>query len=263
MKVVRQISANWSKFQVSILRRFGIHVELGNYTFVIDENDTYFNIEPYLLEWDVLNTRGFIYSKLDIATSKYCVIRGWYEFGYPMPDDDNGYLKYTYNDSMCAVCHSGLEQVNPFRVKSVPKRAVWGLNWIYDEFFVSKDIYDKVFLPLGIASRNILNYKTGAIIESFVQLVIPRTSESLDLQKYGSEVCQVCGAIKYGAKDNGFFPLHEHPLPHIYKTKEFFGYGGNCYRKILISAELRDTLLRLKLFKMHQFIPCKVLTDHY
>lgn len=113
------------------------------------------------------------------------------------------------------------------------------------------------FSSYGIGYKDVRDYKTDNIINGVVQLLIPVADESLDLSKYDKTICSVCGMTKYGAKDNGFFPVYKNQTFHIFKTKEFFGYDGNCFRKIIVSSDMREALVERKLFKLHDFIPCK------
>lgn len=74
-------------------------------------------------------------------------------------------------------------------------------------------------------------------MEDVFQLVIPIIDESLDLSDRQHWLCPVCGEMKYDFvhKDYPFFPLHEHPLPGIYKTKEYFGAGQGLRHNELLS----------------------------
>jgi hypothetical protein len=181
-------------------------------------------------------------------------------YGYPMPDNDNGYMELTYDTiNMCNVCGIGNIQKDDFRVKRVPKYPFWGLGWIFDEFFVRTDIYEKIFKPLGIACRTVRKYKKNKenqIIEEYVQLVLPVIDEPLDLSYYESLKCPKCGVTKYDAMTFGYYPLQEHPLPHIYKSKEFFGDGFSANRKIFVSAHVRDMMLENKVLRFRDFVPC-------
>ena len=174
-----------------------------------------------------------------------------------MPDSDMGYLYNTYETKdMCPKCGVGLVQKDDFRVSRVPKYPIWGLGWIFDEFFVRTDLYEKIFKPLGIKCRPMRKFKKDTIIDSFVQLVIPVIDEPLDLSAYAPRTCPHCGAIKYDPKPLGYYPQHEHPLPYIYKSREYFGGGFSANRKIFVSAYLRDLMIENKMMKLRDFVPC-------
>lgn len=258
MKVFRQISDNWNKQQISILRQYGIIVKEGWDRFNVYDYDLYKKLEPYLKKWDVGDGYlGTEFSKKEILKSEYCILEYWNMFGYPMPDDNQGYLYNTYETKkMCSKCGIGTVQKEDFRVKKVPKYPIWGLGWIFDEFFVRTDLYEDVFKPLGIECRPLRKYKDDSIIDSYAQLVIPVIDESLDLSYYESLTCPKCGITKYHPKTLGYYPLQEHPLPYIYKSKEFFGDGFSANRKIFVSAFLRDLMIEKHMFTYRDFVPC-------
>ena len=257
MKIYRSISHYWEKDQVHILRQFNIDVQEGSNGFNLYDVKIYSELAPLFMKWDVLDTLGFEFTKKEVLSSDYCVIDRWNLFGYPMPDNDGSFLYKTYDTKeMCRECGVGLEQKDDFRVKKVPKYPFWGLGWIFDEFFVRIDLYEKIFKPLGIGCRPLRKYKDDSIIDSYVQLVIPVIDESLDFSLYDPQTCAKCGVTKYDAKVHGFYPLHHHPLPYIYKSKEFFGDGFSANRKIFVSALVRDKMIENGMLKYRDFVPC-------
>ena len=257
MKIYRSISHYWEKDQVHILRQFNIDVQEGSNGFNLYDVKIYSELAPLFMKWDVLDTLGFEFTKKEVLSSDYCVIDRWNLFGYPMPDNDGSFLYKTYDTKeMCRECGVGLEQKDDFRVKKVPKYPFWGLGWIFDEFFVRIDLYEKIFKPLDIGCRPLRKYKDDSIIDSYVQLVIPVIDESLDLSLYDPQTCAKCGVTKYDAKVHGFYPLHHHPLPYIYKNKEFFGDGFSANRKIFVSALVRDKMIENGMLKYRDFVPC-------
>ena len=257
MKIYRRISHNWDKEQVRILRLFNIEVKEGHDWFNIYDANTYTELTPLFRNWNVLDTLGFEFTKKEILSADYCVIDRWNMFGYPMPDNDQGYLYNTYDTKeMCSECGIGKIQNDDFRVKQVPKYLFWGLGWIFDKFFVQTAIYEKMFEPLGIKCRPLRRFKDDSIIESFIQLVIPVIEERLDLSSYFPKICPKCGIAKYTSKVRGYYPLHEHPLPYIYQSKEFFGSGFSANRKLFVSALVRDLMINNGILKLRDFVPC-------
>ncbi len=257
MKIFRQISHNWDKHQVRILSQFHIDVKEGNDRFNMYDVNTYSKLAFLFENWEVLDTLGVEFTKNEILTADYCVVDRWSLFGYPMLDNDMGYLYNTYDtNNMCDECGIGLIQKDDFRVRKVPKYPFWGLGWIFDEFFVRTDLYEKIFKPLGIECRPLRKYKDDSIIDSYVQLVIPVTDEPLDLSTYDSQLCPKCNIIKYNPKTHGYYPLQAHPFPHIYKSKEYFGAGFSAFRRIYVSAYLRDLMIENKMLRIRDFVPC-------
>ncbi|MBR1463962.1 MAG: hypothetical protein IJ604_11405 [Prevotella sp.] len=262
MKFFKEICHNWDKNQVQILHQHNIDVKEGLENmkmFRIYDINLYKELKPYFKKWkynDDLYEVGTEFSKKEILSADYCIIERCHSFGYPMPEN-KGYLHNTYNTkNMCKKCGTGLIQKDDFRLRRVPKYPFGGIEWIYDEFFVQTDLYEKVFKPLGIESRPLRKYKDDSIMETYVQLVIPVIDEPLDLSFYEYQRCPLCGVKKYDPMTYGYFPLQEHPLPHIYKSKEYFGDGFVAYRKIFVSASLCDLMIKNKMMRYWGFLPC-------
>ena len=258
MIVTRRMFSKWTIEQVRFLKReYNLDAEEGYYSLYIEENDIYFQLEPVFEKWDIKSERFFEFSKEEILNAKYSIIHGRYDGGYPMPDNDFGFQKLTYDmEKQCQKCKIIRVQKDAFRLKKVPKHKLFGLTWIYDELFVQLEVYHSVFEPLGIKCKEVKLFKGDKITQNIVQLVIPDTDESLDLHEYSSQICSVCGRIKYEAKVNGFYPIQKSPLPYLYRSKEYFGDGGAANRKIFISGELRDILIKEKIMKYYWFDPC-------
>lgn len=260
MRIYRHISNNWDKEQIMILHQYNIVVQEGIDGFNIYDLNLYKEMIPLLEKWDVSDTLGTEFTKKEILSAEYCVLNRWNLFGYPMPDNDNGYLELTYDTmNLCNNCGIGKIQKDDFRVKRFPKYPFWGLGWIFDEFIIETALYEKIFKPLGIACRTIRKYRKkddGPIIERYVQLVLPVIDEPLDLSYYESLKCPRCGMTKYDAMTFGYYPLQAHPLPHIYKSKEFFGDGFSAHRKVFVSAHIRDLMIENKMVNYKDFVPC-------
>ncbi len=262
MKVYRKISDNWDKNQVEILHRYNIDVQEGIDRFDISDLNLYKELKPLFDKWEVIDILGTEFTKKEVLSAEYCVLVDWNSFGYPMPDGDQGYLYNTYETKeMCDECGIGKVQKDDFRVKRVPKYPFWGLGWIFDEFFVRTDLYKKIFEPFGIECRPLRKYKDDSIIDSYVQLVIPVIEESFDLTSYEPEICPTCGVTKYDPKVRGYYPQHKHPLPYIYKSKEYFGGGFSAYRRIFVSALVRDLMIENGMLKYYYFVPCAKSED--
>jgi len=242
-----------------MLKEYGLEVEEGYDFLSMDENDTYLELKPYFEKWGIeSDDRYAVFSKEEILKADYCIVTGGYDGGYPMPDDGFGYVELTYDTKdYCSHCGIGLVQKDAFRLKKAPKHKIFGLTWVWDELFVQLDIYRNIFEPLGIKCREVKLFKGDKVIPNIVQLVIPNTDETLDLHEYSSQTCPVCGGIRYGIKAQGFHPIQQHPLSHLYRSKEYFGDGAAADRKIFISGELRDILIKEKIMRYYWFEPCK------
>jgi hypothetical protein len=124
------------------------------------------------------------------------MLSSWYH-GYPEPSDDDSYKALTFDLSeYCRICGTGWRQVAPFRMKKPPvwrRRSILQLNWIFDEYFVKPDLWKAVFEPFGIGYWPVVLNKTGAEIESVVQLKVSDLTDTR-LEGVAYNVCPQCGA---------------------------------------------------------------------
>jgi hypothetical protein len=248
-----RIYGNWNPIQINILKNFNIHVELGHDSFNIDEGEDYFKLKPYLDGWGCNNLVGTFYDSKEVNEASKVVFEGYWINGYPQPDRKAGYLSLSYSfENYCEKCGSGLTQKAPIRVIKEPKwgsKKLFSLNWIYDEIFVHKDIYEEVFKKYDIKSMPVLLYKKDIVIESTAQLIIPMTEIPLITENQPFEICEICLRKKYSAQIRGFFPAFEEQERklNIFKSQESFGSGPVSFNKIILTKELRIELLNHKI----------------
>lgn len=262
MKNTHTIFSDWNDIQVTILENFAIKVSEGFSSFTIEENETYLKLKPYLDKWNVSDIVVSSFSLDEENQASRLVVLSPWANGYPMPDNDNGYKKTTYTDSdYCNTCGVRLVQKEPFRLKKVPNwtghKKMFSLNWIYDELFVRKDFYEDLFKPIGIKGEKVLLYKKETVIEDTVQLIIPETEVSLNLEGYPFEICKDCGYKRYNLINKGFFPSFKEDVGdmQIFKSKEWFGTGASARKYIFVSQALRKEFLKLKIGA--NYIPCE------
>ncbi|GAB3025255.1 hypothetical protein GCM10027051_32440 [Niabella terrae] len=262
MKNLHSIFSDWDKKQVALLKKHGINIELGYYSFWIEENELYWKLKPYFDRWSVKETVVSKFTEEEENNTKRLVILSPWANGYPMPDDDAGYKKTTYNDSnYCGSCGVGLIQKEPFRLRKAPnwsgKKRIFSLNWIYDELFVRKDFYESLFRPLDIQSEPVLLYKKETVIDDTVQLIIPEAGAPLDIEGYPYQLCKNCNRKRYDLINKGFFPRFKENIGdmQIFKSKEWFGTGANARKYIFVSQSLRKEFLKLKVTA--NYIPCE------
>ena len=181
--------------------------------------------------------------------------------GYPMPDSDKSYLHTTYDNTVyCTTCGLGLRQKEPFRLKKAPNwsghKSIFFLNWVFDELFARKDVYESLFKPAGIQCEKVLLYKKDKIIEDTVQLIIPDATSDLHLEDYTYQICKVCNRKRFDLFNRGFFPSFKGDVGKwpIFKSKEWFGTGANARKYIFVSQALRQDFNRLKINA--NYIPC-------
>jgi hypothetical protein len=77
----------------------------------------------------------------------------------------------------------------------VLKRSILQLNWIFDEYFLARDVWTTVFEPLGIDCWPVLLHKSGEEIGSVVQLKISHHAD-LNLSESKTAACSTCGRMK-------------------------------------------------------------------
>ncbi|OJW01550.1 MAG: hypothetical protein BGO52_13765 [Sphingobacteriales bacterium 44-61] len=261
MKNIHKIFSDWNITQIIILEKFGVKVEEGYDSFILEEGEVYNSLKPYLDKWHVRNDTISQFSDQDLNNADRLVLRDVWANSYPMPDGDGGYKKLTYEDTdYCTECGVGLLQKEPFRLKKEPNwgnKKIFSLNWIYDELFVERSFYETLLKGYEIEAKPVLLYKKDTIIDSVLQLVIPITSASLQLDSYAFEVCKSCGRKRYALINHGFFPPfeeHSDESRHLFKSNEYFGTGANARRYIFISSELRKQLEKFKV--KANYIPC-------
>lgn len=262
MKNLHNIFSDWDKKQAAILEQHGINIELGYYSFWIEENELYGKLKPYFDKWDIKETVVSKFTEEEENNAKRLILLSPWANGYPMPDSDNGYQKTTYdNTEYCNTCGMGLKQKEPFRLKKAPNwsghKRMFSLNWVFDELFVRKDFYESLFKPIGIKSERVLLYKKETVIEDTVQLVIPETDIVLTLEDYSFEICKDCNRKRYDLINKGFFPSFKEDVSNmqIFKSNERFGTGANARKYIFISQTLRKELLKAKISA--NYIPCE------
>ena len=261
MKKKRALRDDWTEEDVQFLSQFGIKADIGRMTIHIDEDERYFMIKKrYEYRWSYLSDYPYYeYSIEEIETADYFVLKDWYGCGYPQPDRNFKYESISFDSSkICQGCGCGRIQTNNLRVNKLSKHGFWGFSaWLFDEIFVSKNVYNEVFAPYGIEKRDVI--KAGKKLEDVFQLIIPVIDEPIDLSDRKQEICTVCGETKYTMQHFAypFFPLHNHPLPGIYKTKEYFGSGHEAQHVLIISKDIVNKLLKSKDLKKEWLIPCR------
>jgi hypothetical protein len=172
------------------------------------------------------------------------VVRGEWAHGYPQPESDFGYLRETYDlGNYCETCGIGAVQKASFRMLKEPawgKRNVMHLNWVFDEFFMKRDTWERTLRPLGVGTIPVLHHRDGRELNSVVQLKIDDVLErdfSIDAPV---EKCPRCGRIKYHPRALPEIPkgFDIGSLKGLARTREYFGSGAQAFRRIVSSTAL-------------------------
>lgn len=249
MKIVRRITFRSTPEICRELETLGIRFDPANVWFDISESDPAW---PRLFQ--IIRSMGFLpiahteFTQKEIESALWLQVQPTWHHGYPKPDMDFGYLQATYNCSNCCEkCGSGYEQAAPFRFSSEPKwgkKSILQLNWVFDEYFVKPELWEKVFRPLGIPCREVVQHRSGAPLTTVVQLDVNAIATGpTHLGAHPFEICPKCGRKRFLPFTRGFFPpLADYPDAHIFKTSELFGSGASSWRAVIISQELCSAL---------------------
>ena len=168
-----------------------------------------------------------------------------YMFSYPQPEKDFGFMRTTYDPSSgCQACAAGLVQTAPFRLLREPKwrhGPVVQLNWVPSELFVTPELWETVFRPIGVDSREVRGPGNKTLTNT-LQLVV---DDFVDISTDGlaSETCSQCGTAKYEYPEGRGFPAPQtEPQSPIVRSRQVFGSGLEANNFLIISKELRSAL---------------------
>jgi hypothetical protein len=255
-----------SEAEAQVFSSIGIHLEHGPKnlpgshiaSFEISEDAPQW-IEAKLLAERVKITEfvrtEFSESELGVADD-LCMLASSHR-GYPEPSDKLGYLKATYDLSdFCAKCGIGARQIRPFRLKSAPnlRLAVLQLNWVFDEFFVDRDVWARTFEPFGIGYLPVLAHKTGSELASIVQLQILQQAD-LEMDEASNILCSNCGRGKTPLSLKGFAPAPTSVPAPIFRSTQYFGSDAGAFNRVFVSAALFKEIRRTNLRGV-EFYPC-------
>lgn len=256
MKVIHRIGVNIDDNRRRVLGEMGIPVPSNNgfFSFDLEEGtERLIRLKPYMVKWQLPDMIRTVFTKQELDSATYLTCFPLWTNGYPMPDDGLGYIATTYQkQGYCKVCGTGSNQQSPFRMRKTPNwgsKKTFGLNWVFDEIFVRKDVFEMVFEKYGIEAMPVLLYKKDSLIEDTVQLIIPSTTVPSDLKGQPYEICKTCGIKKYNPEIKGFFPRFTNSVSglHMFKGVEYFGSGANAYKQIFVSQALRQEMLKYQI----------------
>jgi hypothetical protein len=250
MKLIHRIFEKATPQMLETLSSFGIVVvpdPLNLIMFEMDESDERW---PAIQQW--MAAQGFrhsvrtTFSQAEISSAKWLKLNPQWHHGYPQPNEDEfGHLTATYDlGDYCEQCDIGRVQRAAFQMRGEPKwgrRGMLQMNWVFDEFFATPDVWVRIFKPFGVACRPVHNRK-GQELRTVVQLVVPELVH-VGTHRLEGYRCELCGLIKYRPFTKGFFhALTTRPASPMIKTYESFGSGASAWRATIISQELRTAL---------------------
>ncbi|MDR3711362.1 MAG: hypothetical protein P4L51_01000 [Puia sp.] len=268
MRIAHRIGINPDSNQQNILTKAGISLPVMNstvsnfFSFILyEDSKEYIKLKPYFEKWQVMDMIGTEFADEEVESAEILVANAQWLNGCPQPEEKFSYIGLTYSDEgSCKACGIRGAQKAPFRLKKEPNwgnKKIFHLNWVFDEFFVRRDVYETFFKKYGIEVMPVLLHKKDTVIESTVQLIVPEVEVPLVLDNFDYEVCGVCGVKKYAPYFRGFFPGFKGAISNLFmwKSKERFGTGANAFKRTFLTKEVRRELINNKM-KM-DFIPTK------
>lgn len=243
MRIFHQLSFNSDRTIQRELAALGIDVAPSGLVVVeVDESrPDWPAVEAWIKRRDALDFVGTRFTEDEVANAQWLLMRSWHH-GYPQPDEGHfGYREATYDlANYCRECGIGLKQKAPFQMKGEPKwgkRGILRLTWVWDEFFVTPQVFRTIFRPAGVRAREVLN-RRGAQLETVVQLVV---EEVVGVSTRGLEplVCPVCNRRKFNWPMRGPFPAPTAaPAAAMVRSKAYFGDGAAAHHAVLASQRI-------------------------
>ncbi len=243
-----------------------------NASFDIDITDPHWNkIQSIILEKGLVCTSETLFSDEEKLNAEWLFVRSKWRNGYPQPESSLAFRDITYaTKDFCPICGIGLQQVDSFRIKSIPK---WGnrhfmmLNWVEDELFVDDFAMNKLKISslTGFSFLPVKDKKGAVSIPNVHQLFIKQESkvnvisDGISIDKVSR--CSACGKLKYhpsGIGMHGFSGNDLKNLPDICHTNNYFGWGHSASQYILISQNMYRFLVDNHLERSLVFEPVYV-----
>lgn len=253
MRIIHHISINTTSEIRRELAALGVVVGQGLVSFDLDEcHESWPRVRSWIRRRKAVDVVHTKFSSEEIAAAQWLELIPAWHHGYPQPDEEHfGYLRATYDlTDYCTSCGIGAKQRAPFLIRTEPKwgrRGVLQLNWVFDEFFVTPDVWEGVFKPYGIDRRAVLSSR-GAELSTVVQLVPKAPEVAVETDDLTGQRCATCGRIKYLPVTRGPFPaLVSEPSAKMTKTKQYFGSGASAHRRVIISQDVARALAEMKI----------------
>ncbi len=262
MKIIHRISETLDSAMQNTLASLGIETETGLVTFEIEESHpSWHQVKSLVDQWQAVDIVTTKFTPTELRAAEQLEVVATWHHGYPQPRDDDGYLDQSFDlTNHCTSCGVGKVQSAPIRLASEPKwgkRQILQLNWLYDEFFVLPETWQKVFKPFGIEYERVIHHRTGKTLNSVVQLKIDTMASSELHMPNNAEVehCEKCRHHKYSPISRGKFPpLTKGVDSPIVKSQEYFGSGASAWRATIVSSEVFNAI-KNETLKGVDFIP--------
>jgi len=250
-------SKAWNKFQ-----KLGIKMEEGGdgkivrlRYFDINESDPNWpKVEKIIIFAGILPTTETVFSKDEIKSSEWVVIRPEFICGYPMPDLDFGYKNISFDPKKeCSVCGVGMEQVAPIHLKEEPRLGendFMGINWTFD-IFAKLDVIEAMLSEgiSGFETISAIHHDTKAPLNSIKQLKFTQELLGKVIDDNMTKELPKCGHIKYVGLSRGMYRFPRGSFDGVsdfVKTSEWFGSGHLALKLILASSAFVDLYFKNK-----------------
>jgi hypothetical protein len=122
------------------------------------------------------------------------------------------------------------------------------LNWVFDEFFVEKAVWQNTFAPLDVGFRRVVLQRTGAELDNLVQLDIQHSVDVNVDHLDNFKDCQRCGRRKYWPKY--LLGPYPNPMPTdaaIFISNQYFGDGLKAFNLVFVSNRLCHQIKKIGL----------------
>lgn len=243
----------------------GLNAALGQLGHALDRHGgfslTLAEDDPDLPRWlefsatrdDVTVQHGTTFDEAELDSADHLEFAVDWHNGYPQPESSFGYLRETFDlTDYCEACGIGKVQNAPYRLRGEPRwgtRHLMGINWDFDAVFCRSEVASAVFDPLGIDTWSVLDHRTGQPLESVVQLRLAPTDRAhLDVTFDEAETCASCRRVKYSPQRLGYFaPLLGTETKPMFRTREWFGSGGEARQPVVVSQVARRAMLAASL----------------
>ncbi|HVJ14456.1 MAG TPA: hypothetical protein VM686_03405 [Polyangiaceae bacterium] len=260
MKIIHRISFRASPAKRRQLEALGVKVPAGItlpgerepfVAFDLEEGHPHWGeLEKVLRRWDAFGVVRTEFSKAEVERARWLALEPRWHHGYPQPKEDEfGFRDVTYDlKDYCEECGIGWKQKAPFQMKGEPtwgRNGILQLNWVFDEYFATPEVWRAAFEPNGVESRVVTDRK-GAVLETVVQLTAV-AEVVIDVDGLPSEKCSRCGRKKYLPVARGRFPaLRGDASASLVRTREWFGSGASAHQGILVSQTLARELQHVR-----------------
>lgn len=259
---------------IAYLRKNQIPFE-ENYISVIEllESDPRWPAIAEIVEQeDLICQSETVFTKQELDSAEWLQVRSQWKCGYPQPEANFEYETITYTrKGYCSECGSGLQQINPFRLRKPIK---WGkrhfaeLNWVGDELFIS-DTAKQLLQDgqtTGIFHMDVLDKKGSERIEGITQLRVESVLESGLLSNRDSiretSICPQCGTVKHVPSGVGMLAMQREIFagqPDIVKSGDCFGSGHYSTRIIIVRQKVYQLIVKNQLDRGLVFEPIELI----